>query len=97
MERQAKADAAAYEKTAAAEAELAAAQLELEQARLEKEAELERQKAYTSEYFRDKELDNELAAANAINPKVETIITSGNGEGFGALIGLDRILNTMGG
>ena len=97
LERQAKADAAAYEKTAAAEAELAAAQLELEQARLEKEAELERQKAYTAAYFRDKELDNELAAAKAINPKVETIITSGNGEGFGALIGLDRILGTMGG
>lgn len=97
LERQAKADAAAYEKTASAEAELAAAQLELEQARLEKEAELERQKAYTTAYFRDKELDNELAAAKAINPKVETIITSGNGEGFGALIGLDRILNTMGG
>lgn len=96
LERQAKADAAAYEKTAAAEAELAAAQLELEQARLEKEAELERQKAYTPEYFRDKELDNELAAAKAINPKVETIITSGNGEGFGALLGLDRILNAMG-
>lgn len=97
LERQAKADAAAYEKKISAEAELAAAQLELEQARLEKEAELERQKAYTDAYFRDKELDNELAAAKAINPNVETIITSGDGEGFGALIGLDRILNTVGG
>lgn len=96
LERQAKADAAAYEKTAAAEAELAAAQLELEQARLEKEAELERQKAYTEAYFRDKQLDNELAAAKAINPNIETIITSGDGEGFGALIGLDRILGSVG-
>lgn len=97
LERQAKADAAAYEKKVAAEAELAAAELELQQAKLEKEAELERQKAYTSAYFRDKELDNEMAAVKAINPNVETIITSGNGEGFGALIGLDRILGAMGG
>lgn len=96
LQRQAKADAAAYEKTAAAEAELAAAQLELEQARLEKEAELERQKAYTEAYFRDKQLDNELAAAKAINPNVETIITSGSGEGFSALLGLDRVLKSIG-
>ena len=95
LERQAKADAAAYEKKAAAEAELAAAQLELEQAKLEKEAELERQKAYTDAYFRDKELDNELAAAKAINPNIETIITSGGGEGYGALVGLGRVLDTM--
>lgn len=97
LQRQAKADAAAYEKTAAAEAALAAAQLELEQAKLEKEAELERQKSYTSEYFRDKELDNELAAVKAINPSIETIITSGNGEGFSSLVGLDRILNNLNG
>ena len=103
LERQAKADAAAYEKKAAAEAELAAqearvkiAELQVEQARLEKEAELERQKAYTSEYFRDKELDVELAAVKAINSSVETIITSGDGEGFSALIGLDRILGRLG-
>ena len=96
LQRQAKADAAAYEKTAAAEAELKAAELELEQARLEKEAELERQKAYTEAYFRDKQLDNELAAAKAINPNVETIITSGSGEGFSALLGLDRVLKSIG-
>ena len=96
LQRQAKADAAAYEKTAAAEAVLAAAQLGLEQARLEKEAELERQKAYTESYFRDKQLDNELAAAKAINPNVETIITSGSGEGFSALLGLDRVLKSIG-
>ena len=103
LERQAKADAAAYEKKAAAEAELAAqeakvkiAELKVEQARLEKEAELEKQKAYTSEYFRDKELEVELAAVKAINSSVETIITSGNGEGYGALVGLDRILDSLG-
>ena len=95
LERQAKADAAAYEKKAAAEAELAAAQLELEQARLEKEAELERQKAYTDAYFKDKQLDNELAAAKAINPNIETIITSGDGEGYGALVGLGRVLDSL--
>lgn len=102
LQRQAKADAAAYEKKAAAEAELAAqeakvktAELKVEQARLEKEAELEKQKAYTAAYFRDKELDVEAAAVKAINPSVETIITSGNGEGYSALLGLDRILGTM--
>lgn len=102
LQRQAKADAAAYEKKAAAEAELAAqeaklktAELQVEQAKLEREAELERQKAFTSAYFRDKELDVELAAVEAINPTVETIITSGEGEGYGALIGLGRILDTV--
>lgn len=102
LERQAAADAAAYEKQAAAEAELAAqeakvktAELQVEQARLEKEAELERQKAYTEAYFRDKELDVQMEAVNAINPSVETIITSGNGEGYGALIGIDRILDAL--
>ena len=103
IQRQAKADAAAYEKKAAAEAELAAqeakvktAELQVEQARLEKEAELEKQKAYTSEYFRDKELDIEKAAVEAINPSIETIITSGDGEGYSALVGLNRILDNIG-
>lgn len=103
LERQAKADAAAYEKKAAAEADLAAqeakvkiAELQVEQARLEKEAELETQQAFTEDYFRDKELDVQMAAVQAINPKVQTIITSGDGEGYGALIGLDKILDTMG-
>ena len=102
LQRQAKADAAAYEKKAAAEAELAAqeaklktAELQAEQAKLEKEAELERQKAFTSEYFRDKELDVEMEAVKAINPSIETIITSGDGEGYSAIVGLDRILDTM--
>ena len=103
LQRQAKADASAYEKKAAAEAELAAqeakvktAELQVKQAELEKEAELERQKAFTPEYFRDKELEVEKAAVQAINPSVQTIITSGDGEGYGALIGLNRILDTIG-
>ena len=102
ISRQAKADAAAYEKKAAAEAELAAqeakvktAELQVEQAKLEREAELEKQKAFTSAYFRDKELDVEMAAVKAINPSVETIITSGEGEGYSALVGLSRVLNTV--
>lgn len=103
LQRQAKADAAAYEKKAEAEAELAAqearlktAELQVEQARLEKEAELERQKAFTDAYFKDKELDVQKAAVEAINPSVETIITSGEGEGYGALVGLDKILKNIG-
>lgn len=104
LQRQAEADAAAYEKTRAAEADLAAqeakleiAKLKVEQARLEREAEIEKQKAYTTTYFKDKELDVQLAAVQAINPSVQTIITSGDGEGYGALIGLDKILDSLGG
>ena len=68
----------------------------MKQAQLEKEAEVERQKAFTEEYFRDKELDIELEAVRAINSKLQTIVTSGDGEGYSALIGLDRILETVG-
>ena len=103
LERQAAADAAAYEKKAASDAELAAqeaqvkiAELKVEQARLEKEAELEKQKAYSAEYFRDKELDIQKEAVKSINSSVETIITTGDGEGYGALIGLDKILDSIG-
>lgn len=102
LQRQADADAAAYEKTRAAEAELAAqeaklktAELQVEQARLEKEAELERQKAFTEAYFREKELDVLTTAAKAINPSLQTIITSGEGEGYSAIVGLDRILSAL--
>jgi len=102
LQRQAEADAAAYEKTRAAEAEYEAqearvktAELKVEQARLEKEAELEKQKAFTSEYFRDKELDVQKSAVEAINPSVQTIITSGGAEGYGALIGLDKVLDSL--
>lgn len=102
LERQTAADADAYEKKAAAEAELAAqearlktAELQVKQAQLEKEAEIERQKAFTEEYFRDKELDIEREAVQAINSKLQTIVTSGDGEGYSALIGLDRILETV--
>ena len=102
LQRQADADAAAYEKTRAAEADLAAqeaklkiAELQVEQARLEKEAELEAQKAMTETYFRDKELDVQREAAKAINSSLQTIVTSGDGEGYGALFGLDKILDSM--
>lgn len=102
LERQAKADAAAYEKEKAAEAELKAqesklkvAELQVQQAKLEKEAELEKQKSYTDEYFRDKQLDNERAAVEAINKNVDIIVTDGSGDSFGSLVGLNRILQTV--
>lgn len=102
IQRQAEADAAAYERQKEAEALLTVseanvkiAEQELEIAKLQKEAELEKQKSYTEEYFRDKELDVRKAAVEAINPTVKTIITSEDGEGFGALLGIKEILNTL--
>ena len=103
MQRQAEADAAAYEVTKAAEAQVAAqeaevkiAELKVEQAKLEKEAELEKQKSFTDEYFRDKELDVQAEAVKAINSSVRTIITSGDGEGYSGLIGIKEILENVG-
>lgn len=102
LQRQADADAKAYEVTKAAEAELQAqetavkvAELKVEQARLEKEAELEKQKVYTEAYFRDKQLDNELAAVKAINNSMQTIVTDSEGSGLNALVGIDRILGAL--
>jgi regulator of protease activity HflC (stomatin/prohibitin superfamily) len=102
LQRQAEADAAAYEVTRAAEAQVAAqeaevkiAELKVEQARLEKEAELEKQKSFTSEYFRDKELDVQAEAVKAINSSVKTIITSGDGEGYSGLVGVKEILDKI--
>lgn len=103
LQRQAEADAAAYEKTRAAQAELEAqeaklkiAEMKVEEARLDKEAKLESQDAMTETYFRDKELNVQMEAAKAINGSLQTIVTSGNGEGYGALFGLDKILGSMG-
>ncbi len=103
LQRQAEADAAAYEVTKAAEAQVAAqeaeveiAKLKVEQAKLEKEAELEKQKSFTDEYFRDKELDVQAEAVKAINSSVRTIITSGDGEGYSGLIGIKEILENVG-
>lgn len=103
LQRQAEADAAAYEITKEAEARVAAqeaeveiAKMKVEQAKLEKEAELEKQMSYTEEYFRDKELDVTLEAVKAINPTLKTIVTSGNGEGFDAIIGLREVLEKIG-
>lgn len=100
LQRQAEADAAAYEITKAAEAKVTAqeaevkiAELKVEQARLEKEAELEKQKSFTEEYFRDKELDVQASAVKAINSSVKTIITSGEGEGYSGLVGIKEVLD----
>lgn len=102
LQRQADADAAAYEITKAAEAKVTAqeaevkiSELKVEQAKLEKEAELEKQKSYTEEYFKDKQLDVQKAAVEAINPSIKTIVTSGDGEGFEAIIGLKEVLNSV--
>ena len=79
---------------AVSEANVKIAEQELEIAKLKKEAELEKQKSYTDSYFKDKELDVRLAAVKAINPTVKTIVTSEDGEGFGALLGLKEILKS---
>lgn len=103
LQRQAEADAAAYEITKAAEAQVTAqeaevkiAELKVEQAKLEKEAELEKQKSFTAEYFRDKELDVQAQAVQAINSSVKTIITSGEGEGYGGLVGIKEVIDSVG-
>lgn len=102
VRRQNEADAAAYEKEKAAQAELIVAENKIkvaeanvEVARLEKEAELEKQRGYTAEYFRDKELDVQLQAAKAINSTVKTIITDGSGSGYAGLIGIKEILDSL--
>lgn len=102
IQRQAEADAAAYEKKKEAEAQLTVAeanvkiaQQELEIAKLEKEADLERQKSLTDEYFKDKELDVQKAAVEAINSKLQTIVTNGDGDGYSAIVGIDKVLNSI--
>lgn len=102
LKRQNEADAAAYEKQKAAEAQLAVAEANVKiaerqvvQAQLEKEAELERQKSFTEEYFRDKELDVQMEAVKAINSSVKTIITDGSGSGYSALVGIKEFLDSV--
>lgn len=102
VRRQSEADAAAYEKQKAAEAELIVAENKIkvaeanvEVARLEKEAELEKQRSFTEEYFRDKELNVQLQAAKSINSTVKTIITDGDGNGYAGLIGIKEILDNI--
>lgn len=102
VRRQAEADAAAYERERAAEAELKVAEAQVKiaeqevlEAQLHKEAELEKQKAYTAEYFRDKELDVQKEAVAKINGSVKTIITDGSGNGYAALAGLKEVLGSI--
>lgn len=103
VRRQNEADAAAYEKEKASQAELLVAENKVktaernvEVARLEKEAQLERQKGYTDQYFRDKELDVQMKAVESINSSVKTIITNSDGDGYAALAGLQSVLNSLG-
>lgn len=102
IKRQTEADAAAYEKQKQAEAAVVVAEsnvriaeYNLEVARLDKEAEIEKQGAFTDSYFRDKELDVKMAAVQAINSKVQTIITNGD-DGYGGLVGIKEILEGIG-
>ena len=102
MKRQGEADAAAYEKEKSSQAELSVAENKVKiaeqsvkEAKLEREAESEKQKSYTPEYFKDKELDVTLAAVKAINPTLKTIVTSGDGEGLGAIVGLRELLASL--
>lgn len=102
VRRQNEADAAAYEKEKAAEAELAVAENkvkvaenDVKVAKLQKEAELEKQKGYTDEYFRDKELDVQMKAVEKINPSVKTIITDGSGSGYAGIVGIKEVLDTL--
>lgn len=102
IKRQQEADAAAYEKEKAAAAALAVAEADVKiaeqkvlEAELLRQAELEKQQAFTSEYFRDKELDVQKEAVKSINNSVKTIITDGSGSGLSGLLGIKEILNSL--
>lgn len=95
LKRQSEADAAAYEQERAAEAALKVAEMAVKEAELLRQAELLKQDSFTEAYFRNRELDVQLAAVKAINNSVKTIVTDGSGEGYGALFGLKEILGTF--
>lgn len=106
IKRQAEADAAAYERKMAADAEAyeverkaearkKAAQDLFEAAVLEKEAELEKQKAYTDAYFRNLQMQVQLEAVRNINDKVKIIVTDESGAGIGSIPGIKAILDEL--
>jgi regulator of protease activity HflC (stomatin/prohibitin superfamily) len=102
IRRQQEADAAAYEKEKAASAQVLVAEsnvevagLKVKEAELNKQAELEKQKSYTPEYFHNKELEVQRDAVKAINPSVKTIITDSSGSGYSALYGLKEVLDSI--
>lgn len=104
IKRQQEADAAAYEKEKAAQAALAVAEAnvkiaeqKVQEAELLRQAELEKQQAYTEQYFRNKELDVQNEAVKAINPNVKTIITDGSGSGYSGLVGIKEVLDSFNG
>jgi len=83
------------EAEAAQKSQVEIARMKVEEAQLKKEAELESQKTLTEVYFKDRELDIRQEAVRAINGSVSTIITSGEGEGYGALFGIKEVLNSI--
>ena len=83
------------EAEAAQQSQVEIARMKVEEAQLKKEAELESQKTLTEAYFKDRELDIQQDAVRAINGSVNTIVTSGDGEGYGALVGIKEVLNSI--
>lgn len=85
------------EKEAEQQTQVEIARMKVEEAKLKKEAELEDQQTMTEAYFRDRELDVKEKAVSAINGSVKTIITSSEGEGYSALVGIKEIVDSLGG
>jgi len=83
------------EKEAEQQTQVEIARMKVEQAQLEKEAELENQKTLTDAYFRDRQMDIQEKAAQAINGSLKTIVTSPGGEGFASIYGLKEVLESM--
>lgn len=92
IQKQVSADAKAYELEVEAEAKRKAAELNLETAKLEKQAELEKQKSYTSEYFKDKQLDIEKEAIKSVNENLQIIVDDGSGSGLGQIPIINKYL-----
>jgi len=95
LAREQEADAEAYAIRKKAQAQKDAAKDKLEAAKLEKEAELQRQMAFTDKYFADRELDLQTDAVKSINDKLEIIVAPEGGNGIGSIPGTLSILDKI--
>ena len=95
LARKQEADAEAYAIRKKAQAQKDAAKDKLEAAKLEKEAELQRQMAFTDKYFADRELDLQTDAVKSINDKLEIIVAPEGGNGIGSIPGTLSILDKI--
>ncbi len=102
VQRQAKADAKAYEieraaaaRVVAAESEKQEAAIALETAKINKQAELEKQKAFTSAYFRDRQLDNQALAVETVNDKLQIVVTDSASGAIDSVVGFKNILGSL--